>query len=224
MIAKNLINDTIPPLKTTDHVQKALAWMGEFHVQHLPVIENFEYKGIISEYDILDLESAGLEALLIGQYDNLNMEKTAVYDHEHIYDILKSINESQLSLMPVLDEEDQYIGVITIESLLEYFANLSSIQDPGGIIILEMSVSDYTLTEIAQIIETNDAKILSMYVTTHKDSRSMDVTIKVNRTDLGRIISTFERYEYNVRAAYQEDDYLEDLQNHYDEFMNYLSI
>ncbi len=220
MTAKKLINNTIPPLKLSDNGTKALSWMGEFHVYHLPIIKGQEYIGMIAEYELLDNNNGELP---FNQH-NRQFERPFVYEYNHIYEVLKTINEQRVSVMPVLDDEDKYLGVITLENLLDYFAKANAMQDPGGIIILEMSTNDYALSEIAQIVEANDTKILSMYVSTNSSSTQMEVTLKVNRTDLQPVIATFERYEYTIKASYQEDDYIEDLKEHFDSLMHYLSI
>ena len=118
-----------------------------------------------------------------------------------------------------------YQGLITLNDLLQNFANLSALKQPGGIIELELNVNDYTLTEISQIVEGNDAKILSLYVSSPEDSTQMNVTLKVSATDITSIIQTFNRYNYTVKASYMESDEMEDLMhNRFDAFMKYLSI
>jgi hypothetical protein len=107
---------------------------------------------------------------------------------------------------------------------LHYFSKLSAIEKPGGIIVLEIAQSDYLMTEISQIIESNDAKILSMYVNTMEDSTKLEVTLKLNITDLTSIIQTFNRYEYSIKASFMEFDEQEDLYNErYDLFMRFLN-
>ncbi len=221
MIAKNLINEAVPPLKPSDNGEKALSWMGSFHVQHLPVVDGQQYLGMVAEYDILDTNHADMP---LRAY-SLDLTRNFVYDYVHIYDVLKVVNENRLSAIPVLDENDQYVGLITLETLLDFFAKTNAMQEPGGIIILEISINDYTASEIARIVESNNAKILSMYVTSPpSNNMNLEVTLKINRTDLQAVMATFERYDYMVKASYQEDSYLEDMQERLDAFMNYLSI
>lgn len=220
MNAIHLINDTIPPLKLTDNGQKALNWMSELHVYHLPVVNENQYIGVVAECDILDANDSQKE---FKNYQN-PLSRPFVSEDNHIYEVLKMVNEQRISVMPVLNEDGEYMGVITLENLLDYFANANGMQDPGGIIILEMSTNDYALSEIAQILESNDTKALSMYISTHTNSTQMEVTLKVNRTDLQPVIATFERYSYNIKASYQEDLYIEDLKEHFDSLMHYLNI
>ncbi|MGB1240903.1 MAG: CBS domain-containing protein [Chitinophagales bacterium] len=220
MIAKKLINDTIPPLKLSDDGVKALAWIAEFHVHHLPVVDGQQYLGIISEYNIYDTNETSKP---LSAYD-FSEKPPKVHEYDHIYEVMKIMKTHQLTVMPVLDEEEQYVGLITLDTITDYLSHAQGMQEPGGIVILEMNTNDYVLSEIARLVESHNAKILSMYVTTHPNSPAIDVTLKVNKTDLTRILPTFERFEYVVKAYYQEEDYLEDVQERYDEFMNYLNI
>ncbi|MFK7907922.1 MAG: CBS domain-containing protein [Chitinophagales bacterium] len=220
MIAKKLINNTIPPLKLSDDGVKALAWIAEFHVHHLPVVDGQQYLGIISEYNIYDANETSKS---LSAYD-FSENPPKVHEYDHIYEVMKIMKTHRLTVMPVLDEEEQYVGLITLDTITDYLSQAQGMQDPGGIVILEMNTNDYVLSEIARLVESHDAKILSMYVTTHPNSPAIDVTLKVNKTDLTRILPTFERFDYVVKAYYQEEDYLEDVQEKYDEFMNYLNI
>ncbi len=220
MIAKKLINDTIPPLKLTDDGEKALAWIAEFHVHHLPVVDGQQYLGMISEYTIYDTNET---SQTLSSYD-FSETPPKVYEYDHIYEVMKVMKANRLSVMPVLDDEQHYVGLITLDTITDYLSQAQGMEDPGGILILEMSANDYVLSEIARLVESHNAKILSMYVTTHQGSSSIDVTIKINKTDLTSILPTFERFQYTVKAYYQEEDYLEDVQERFDEFMNYLNI
>lgn len=221
MIARNLINDTISPLRPTDDGAKAITWMTEFHLAHLPVVNEMqEFIGLVSELDVLDVDQAEDH---VYKYE-LSSPNIHVNEYDHIYEVLKKMNEHRQSVMPVISSEGKYLGAVTLETLMDSIANANAIQAPGGIIILEMNYSDYSLSEIARIVETNHARILSMYVTSPEHSTEMEVTLKVNRTDIQSIIATFERYEYTIKASYQEQAYMEDMQGYYDAFMNYLNM
>ena len=223
MTAKKLIKETVPPLRPSDTGRKALLWMSEFHVQHLPIVDGRDYVGVISEYDILDMLNPDM-TLHEYRVEKEELNRPFVREYNHIYEVVKVINENRLSIIPVLDEEGSYEGLITLENLLEYFAHSNAMQDPGGIIILEMGLNDYSLAQIAQIVESNEARILSMYISSNEEQGSLEVTLKVNHSELRPIIQAFERYDYFVKAFYQEEAYLEDMKERLDAFMNYLSI
>jgi len=220
MIARNIISQSIPPLKQTDTGQKALSWMSEFFLQQLPVVDGTKFLGIITEYDILDQKDpeAAIEDM------PLKLTDIKISETDHIYEAIKAMQKSKLSIMPVVDAQDKYLGIITQESLINFFASASALQEPGGIVVLEVNQNDYVLTEIAQIVEANDASILNLYVNQMPNSSALEITLKLNRADLEAIIQAFERYEYSVKAFYQEEDYSEFLQERYDSLMNYLNI
>jgi len=143
---------------------------------------------------------------------------------QHIYDVMKVIADLHLTLVPVLDNDNNYLGCITVPHLIELITNTASINEPGGIIVLEMAQNDYSLAEIAQIVESNDSKILSSYITSSLDSTLMEVTLKLNTKNLGGVLQTFNRYDYTVSASYSEDRFKEDVKVKYDALMKYLNI
>jgi CBS domain-containing protein len=221
MLAKDLISDIVPALRTSDTGLTALNWMEVFRVSHLPVVNNTELLGLISDVDIYDLNTAEEP---IGNH-NLSLAVISVKYDQHIYEVINLISKFKLSVVPVLDEHEKYIGLITLHDLLQNFAHLTAAQNPGGIIILEVNQNDYSVTEIANIIESNDAKILSLYITSPVDSVRLEITIKINRMDIASIIQTFNRYNYDIKASYLDDEELDDLfQSRFDLFMKYLSI
>jgi acetoin utilization protein AcuB len=220
MIARKLITDGIMPLKTSDSGRTALSWMEDFRVLHLPIVNNTGFLGLISEFDIYDLNSLDEP---LGNHQ-LSLNAVVVYEYQHIYDVLRLVHQNHLSLIPVVDEKENYLGSITLQSLVEHFAEAVSVNEPGGIIVLEMSLNDYTLTEIARIVESNDAKIMSLFIHLHPDSTRIDVTLKINRIDLGAVLQTFNRYNYLIKASFTELDNLDDLRERYDALMNYLNI
>lgn len=220
MTAKDLITDEIPPLKHTDTGNTALHWMDEFKVSHLPVLKNNNFVGLISESDILDKEN--LDETLDKLFDHL--PRPYVKENAHIYEVLYKISEHKISVLPVLKEDESYAGCTSIHQLMTTIANTGGIKESGGVLVLEVNQNDYSLAQIAQIVESNNAKILSSYIMSSPDSTKLEVTLKINQIDLTRIIRTFERYDYTISATYQKSDYDEDLQVRYDALMNFLKF
>jgi acetoin utilization protein AcuB len=202
MIAEELINHMIPPLKVTDDAHKAIVWMEEFRCNHLPVIDEGKLMGFISEEIILeanDIEKPLKDFSLVGK-------ECAVHNETHVYDILRVASDHKLQIVAVLNEEDQYVGVITIQDVMTSFAQSAAIQMPGGIIVLSMNLIDYSLAEIARLVEENNAKIISfMMVEDPLDKGKIKLTLKINQEDLSRVIATLERFNYRVIARYQEN-------------------
>ena len=221
MLAKDLISDVVPALKTSDTGLRALSWMEIFRISHLPIVNNKEFLGLISDADIYDLNMADEP---IGNH-HLSLFSPFVTHDQHIYEVIQLVSSLKLTVVPVLNKQKHYMGLITMNDLIQSFAGLAALKEPGGIIILELHQNDYSLTQIAQIIEGNDAKILSMYLMTSTDSTKMDLTLKINRTDLSSIIQTFNRYNYTIKASYMEDDELDNFySSRYESFMRYLNI
>lgn len=220
MIARDLITDEIPPLKTSDSGQKALDWMEEFRVAHLPIVNKEDFLGLVSEDDILNLNNPKEP---LGNH-SLSLFKSYVTESQHIYEVIKIIHELKLTLVPVLDESNHYLGLITVTHLMQELARTAAITDPGGIIVLELNEHDYSLSEIAHIIEGENASILSSNITSYVDSTKIELTLKINRIDLSRIIASFNRHNYAVKATYHQSDFKDDIADRYDSLMNYLNI
>ncbi len=220
MRAIDLITDEIPPLIHTDSGEKALSWMEEFKVSHLPVLKNGNFVGVVSESDILD--HLNLNENLDRLFQHL--PRPFIYGHAHMYDVIAKMAEFKLSVVPILDQQENYLGCCSVYQVMTLLANTGSIKESGGIIVLEMNSSDYQLSQIAQIVESNNARILSVFMTSQQDSMKIDVTIKVNSYDLSSIIRTFERYDYTVKASFQNGQEDEDMQWRYDTLLQYLKL
>ncbi len=220
MTAKDLITDEIPPLTHTDTGEIALRWMEEFKVSHLPVLKNGNFVGLVSESDILD--KMDLSQTLDKLFDHL--PRPYVMADAHIYEVLFHISEHKITVVPILDTDETYLGCTSIYKLMHMISNTGSIKETGGIIVLEVNRIDYSMAQIAQIVESNNAKILSSYITSSPDSTKLDVTLKINELELDRILRTFERYDYVIHASYQKSSFDDDLQTRYDSLLNYLNM
>lgn len=220
MVARQLITDEIMHLKTSDSGKTALGWMDEFKVSHLPIVNNEDFLGLISEQDIYSFNSTNEP---LGNH-MLSLKSPFVNEHQHVYEVLKLIDDLKLTVIPVLDDHKKYMGCITISKLVNFLSATYSVDNPGGVIVLEISDKDYSLTEIANIVESNSAKILSTFITSHHDSTRLEVVIKVNKIEIGAILQTFDRYGYLIKATYGKEEDLEDLKDNYDSLMNYLNI
>ena len=220
MIARHLIMDGIIPLKTSDSGKTALSWMEDYKIAHLPIVNDQKFLGLISDLDIFNLNDFDEP---LGNH-NLSLRQPYVKEYQHIYDVLKLVSDQGLTLVPVLDDKENYLGSITLPSLIKHFSKGLSIDNPGGIIVLELAYNNYSLTEIANIVESNDAKILSTFILSHEDSTKIDIVLKINKIDLAPILKTFDRYNYFIKASFSEDSDLDDLKDRYDLLMNYLNV
>ena len=220
MNAIDLITYEIPPLVHTDTGEKALIWMDEFKVSHLPVLKNGNFVGLVSETHILDKMSVTENLDVLFQH----LPRPFVFSNAHLFEILSKISEFQISVIPILDENEKYLGCTSIFELMTSIANTSSMKEKGGILILEVNELDYSMAQIGQIVESNDAKILSSTILSDGSSTKLDINLKINQEDLTSIIRTFERYDYVVKASYQNGVGADDLQWRYDALMNYLNF
>lgn len=220
MRAIELITEEIPPLTHTDTGEKALRWMDELKVSHLPVLKNGNFVGVLSEADVLD--RMNVDETLDKLFDHL--PRPYVFENAHIYEVLARIAEHRVSVLPILDKEEKYLGCTSVYHLLTVIANTGSIREMGGIIVVEMNATDYSMVQIAQIVEGNNAKILSSYIMSSPDSTKIEVTLKINKVELSSIIRTFERYDYVIKASFQKSDVDDDLQQRFDTLMNFLKF
>ena len=220
MIAIDLITYDIPPLVHTDTGEKALIWMDEFKVSHLPVLKNGNFVGLVSETHILDKMNVSENLDVLFQL----LPRPFVFSNAHLFEILSKISEFKISVIPILDEHEQYLGCTSVFELMTSIANTSSMKEKGGILVLEVNEFDYSMAQIGQIVESNDAKILSSTILSDASSTKLDITLKINQEDLTSIIRTFERYDYVVKASFQNGAGTEDLQWRYDVLMNYLNL
>jgi len=221
VIAKELISEILPALRPDDNGLKALNWMETFRVSHLPVVRGKQLLGVIADSDIYDLDLANHPV----NHSRLSLVCPYVYEDHHIYEVVAEISKHSLTSIPVLNRTNEYIGQITLISLSLHLADLVGVKDPGGIIVLQVNPVNYSLSQIAQIVESNDAKILSLYVRQPDDSNELDVTIKVNKMDLSSILQTFTRYDYQILGTYMDDSEITNLyQDRLDEFMRYFDI
>ncbi len=220
MVAKDLISEAIPSLKTSDLGQTALNWMEIFRISHLPIVNNQDFLGLISDTDIYDMNHPEEP---IGNH-TLTLFKPYVDSEQHIFEVIGLASRLKLTVVPVLDNKNHYKGVITTTDLIRHLAGLSSLDQPGGIIVLELIERDYSLSQIAQIIEGNNVKVLSMYITSPPESTKLEVTIKVNTRDMTSVIRTFERYNYDVKTWISDNDSADNFYSErFDHLMKYLN-
>jgi acetoin utilization protein AcuB len=195
--------------------------MEAFRVSHLPIVNSRVFLGLISDSDIYDLNAAEKP---LGNH-KLSLMKPYVFQHQHIYDVIEAAARLKLTLVPVLSIEKEYIGVITQNDLMFRFSELIAAHNPGGIIEIELGQRDYSLSELARIVEDADAKILSLYVAQNQMTDFLKITIKLNRVDIAGVVNAFERYGYNVQATYVGETQVDDTtRRNYDSLMKYLNV
>jgi len=220
MYAREIVSEGVKPLDHGDSGERAIVRMHEYNVNQLPVTDGEKYIGIINMDEIVALRH------LNDPIKDLQIQLKRPYVHEdaHIFEVMKTAVEYNVRVVPVLTADEKYLGLITAESCMRAFATQQSMLDAGGIITLSVPVKDFQLSEIARIVEDNNAAILAYY--SHVDAATglVDVTLKLNTTELSSVIAALERYEYDVDGVYNDEKYDEDMKDNYDALMKYLDV
>lgn len=219
MLAKDLITESILPLRTSTSGEEALHIMRDAVVRHLPIVNNTQFLGLISEDDIL----SGNMDEPIGSFE-LVAQKTYVNENDHLVEVLRIMGQSRLTVVPVLNDKGDYLGLITQDDLLAHLAKATSLAENGSILIIEVNRRDFTPGEIGRIIESENGIILLMYLSSEPQADVMEVTIKLHAPSISRIVASLERYNYKVKASYQESDYTESLKENYESLLHYLNV
>lgn len=218
MFVREIITEGITTLKVDDTCAMALRCMEEMNVSHLPIVDDGRYLGVISDV-VASVSSPQLPMR------KLNLGGSAfVRDYQTIFEVMRVMNEYSLTVVPVLDDLERYVGAITMNSMMTCLSQSMSAAEPGSVLVVELNANDYMLSEMARIVEDNDTKILSLVMQTSPDSMQIRVFIKLNKIEIDPIIKTFERYGYNVISSLYERDDWEEIRDRYNEFMNYLNI
>ncbi|MDN3687518.1 CBS domain-containing protein [Cyclobacterium jeungdonense] len=221
MRALDFINHLIPPLKFTDKVKMALSWMEEIRTNILPVADKGVFMGFITDEIIYDINNP---ELTIGEVELLAASCVVQLDR-HIYEVLRIASENQVSMVAVVDKEMKYQGVVTEEDAVTAFTDSISIQTPGGVLILSMFMTDYSLYDIARVVESENAKVLSSFISNDPlDDSKIKVTLKTDQVELRHIKATLERFGYKIIDHYQEDGGISSEQDRLGNLLRFLDI
>lgn len=221
MLAKKLISDVITSVPGTEKGQKVLNLMDVYRVSHIPVVEEGQYLGLISDKIIYDLNL--LEEPIEKETDKFNTSH--VHEDQHIFEVAALMYKLKLSVIPVLGSNHDYLGAITLYDLARRFARFFSLQELGGVVVLEVNVNDYSLAHISRIVEDNDTKILSSFLDRIPGTQNLDVVLKLDKEDLSPVIQALTRYDYNIKGVYLDHSMLNDLyKDRYDQFMKFMNI
>ncbi len=195
--------------------------MDLLRVSHIPVVEGPKYLGLVSDKLIYDLNL--LDEPIEKHLDRL--DTSHAHTEQHIFEVAIVMYKLKISVLPVLDPDHYYLGAITLYDLARRFARLFSLQEIGGVIVLEMHVNDYSLVQISRIVEDNGGKVLSSFLDRKPGTSNLDVILKLDKEELSPIIEAFMRYDYNIKAVYLDNSMVDDLYNdRYDLFMKFMNI
>lgn len=220
MLTGELHSQSLPYLHLHDKVYQALQLMNDNHVTHLPIVEGERYIGLVSEEDLMqaDNDNSPLEEL------QQSFSGISVKTNEHFLKALQIAAENGLSVVPLVNDENELTGTVVYNDLLKYASGFMSLNEPGALIVLEIPSNQYSFNEISKLVETNDAQITQLNTSNDPESGMMQVTIRINKPEVSDIIATFQRYDYNVKYFFGEELYTNELRSNYDNLMNYLRI
>jgi CBS domain-containing protein len=216
--ALSLISKSLPAINRGESAMHVLNLMDELRVNDLPVVENGMFVGLANESDFLNAEVYQGEVQA-----ELDLLKVSVLPETHVLDVLKVVSENDITVVPVVDEGNNYLGSITSADLLDYLAEMLGVHRDGGIIVLQMLERDHSIQQIARIIEENNAKILSLTVLPAFEG-NIEMHIKIDSPDLNPILQSLERFNYTVLSKFQAAQFDNELKDRYDELMRYLNM
>ncbi len=219
MLASQILHTGFPSLHLTDRVSLALQLMDEYDVQHLPVLSEDHYVGLIAKSDLLDVDEDQTIATIQDQFANLSIK-----GEEHFLVALKMAAEREFSLVPVINEQSELLGVITLSNLIQQLSRFVGNEEKGGVIVLEISKRNYSFGEISRLVETNDALITQCNTFTEPETGLIIITLKVNKIEISAIVATFQRYDYAVRYYFGEESYTNELKDNYNHLLAYLNV
>jgi CBS domain-containing protein len=226
MTIAEIINHDLPILKPSDTVGNALNWMEENRIGQLVVVDAGKYAGIVSEEILMDYDEDMQLADVMLQFSEISL-----FYYQHIYESLGLISKYNsggipLQVIGVIDEEENFVGIITASEVYTKFGELLGSQEPGAVLVISIKNRDYSLAEISRLVESDNAKILSSYFTgnTFLNNESANLTLKINRENITSIVATLERFGYTVEASYAHEPVESIEQERYNMLMKYLSV
>lgn len=219
MLVSSIVSKALPFLHLEDKVSFALQCMDDFDVQHLVLVSEDLFIGLVSKSDLMDVDETQTLASLSDQ-----LLKIAINGNAHYLTALDLFTKHQLTLLPVLNEQQECIGVITQAQLNDSLANFLGVAKPGAILVLSVSPYHYSLSEMSRIVETNNAQIVQFNSYYDETTGNLIITLKLNKDEAAAIIATFERYEYQIVQYFGNSPLHNDIESHYQNLMNYLDV
>ena len=219
MLAVTITVQGFPLLHLEDKVSFALQCMEDFDVQELAVVKEDYFLGIVQKADLLDTDEAATLMVLSDQ-----LKKIMIADTAHFLNALDLFSKHQLSILPVLNEQLECIGMIPQKSLNDALAKFLGVDSPGAIIVLSVAPYQYSLAEMSRLVESNNAQILQLNSYFNETNGAMIITLKINKDEAQAIIATFQRYDYQLVQYFGKTPLHNDIEAHYHHLMNYLDV
>lgn len=220
MLIRDLIADSLPTLDLHDTIYNSIQLMNDCQVSHLPLEGDGKFIGLVSEELLLQAvdETKEIHSLLE------SIPFFAVKQSDHFLTALKLGVELKLSIIPIIDEETKLIGVISYSDLPKHASEYLNLKVSGGIIVLEMEPTSYSIGEICRLVEKNDAQVMQLNTSIDAQTGLLQVNIKLNKTEIAEVVAAFQRYDYQVKYYFGDELFENELRNNYENLMNYLKI
>lgn len=214
----DFINNNIKPLRTTDSVADAQDLFAEYPFSHFPVLDEGVYIGSAAAEDVelMEIDSR------IGDV-RYNLERFFARDNMIWLDVLEVFAKNETNLVPVLDKDNKYMGYYEVTDIIQFFHNTPFLKENGGILIVEKGIADYTMSQVAQIVESNNGRLLGAFISEATNDK-VQITLKISMGGLSEIIQTFRRYNYDIISEHPEDAYMNTLKDRSDYLDRYLNI
>ncbi len=219
MLAASIAIQGFPLLHLDDTANFALQNMDDFDVQQLAVVKDDYYIGLVEKDDLLDIEGTQTIATIADQ-----IQRIGILGSAHVLTALDNFAKHHLSLLPVLNEQQECIGVIPQKNLNEMLAQFLGVTQPGAMLVISISPYQYSLAEMSRLVETNNAQIIQLNTLFDEVSGAFIITIKINQEEAQAIIATFQRYNYQVLHYFGKAPVNNDIEEHYHHLMNYLDV
>jgi CBS domain-containing protein len=219
MLAAQLINTSFPSVHLLDKASFALQLMEDYDIQHLCVVTDDKFVGIVDKNALLDVDETAVIAVL---QDDFIM--ASVHADAYFLLSLNLLTLHDISILPVVSTAADLLGVITAKQMLTSLSGYVGADTKGGIIVLEIEKRQYSFGEIVRLVETNDAYVTQLNTTTDPITGLMLVSIQLNRIEVSTIVATFQRYDYRVKYFFGEENYQNELQENYNHLLSYLNM
>ena len=219
MLTHQLAIKGFPMLRLEDTASFVLQCMEDYEVQHLPIVKDDYFMGLVSKEWVLDM---ALDQTMAQRADEIL--PIAVNGKEHFTKALELFSKHELSLLPVLNDQKECMGVITQKILNENTTRFIGAAQNGAILVLSISPYQYSLAEMSRLVETNNAQILQLNSLFDETTGAMIITLRINQEEASAIIATFERYDYQVLHYFGKSPMHNDIESHYHHLMNYLDV
>ena len=215
---KDYINSDFKAINSTDTVVEVQDFFHELTFSHFPVLEDGVYMGCIAldDVDTFDADKK------ITDY-RYTLEPFFARSTMMWLDVLEVFAKNHSNVVPVLDENNLYVGYYELEDIIKFFHETPFLKEPGGIIVVQKAVIDYSMSQITQIVESNNGRLLGLFIS-EANAESVQITIKISLGAMNDIIQTFRRYNYEIISEHQEDAYITNLKERSDYLDKYLNM